>query len=112
MMSIHGSGKAKILFTALLEMLPLLGECSFSALWDKAILCCKNDLNASEREAVRSLGLVLGRYDTRTQIRQLQSCVRLLNQNMAADEQRFPAERKLLLGLGASAGVMMAVLLW
>jgi stage III sporulation protein AB len=112
MLSIHGSGKAKILFTALLEMLPLLGECSFSVLWDKAILCCKNDLNASEREAVRSLGLVLGRYDTLTQIRQLQSCARLLNQNMAADEQRFPADRKLLLGLGASAGVMMAVLLW
>ncbi len=110
-LSIHGTGKAKLLFTALLELLPLLGECSFSALWDRAVLCCKNDLNASEREALRSLGLVLGRYDTQTQIRQLRACAALLNHSMVAGEQRFPAERKLLLGLSASAGMMIATLL-
>jgi stage III sporulation protein AB len=110
-LSTHGTGKAKRLFTALLELLPFLGECSFSSLWDKAVLCCWNDLNASERDAMRSLGLVLGRYDTQTQLRQLQACTALLKKSLFEEEQRFPAERKLWLGLSASAGAMIAVLL-
>lgn len=110
-LSRHGTGKAKSLFSSLHDLLPLLGEFPFSALWNKALLCCCNDLNASENDAMISLGLVLGRYDTHTQLRRLRACGALLNQSITAEEQRFPAERKLLLGLSASAGAILAVLL-
>jgi len=111
LLSIHGTGKAGEIFSLLLEQLPLLGECSFSYIWDKALYCCRDELNPSERETLKSLGFYLGRYDTETQIRQLRACLTVLQTNLAEEEKSFPTERKLLLGLSASAGAMIAILL-
>ena len=87
-----------------------LGECSFSKLWEDALLVIP-ELHPDEIRELEKLGLVLGRYDSQTQEGAIQECAQLLK----AEEQRLrcelPQYRRLALGLGLSAAGLIGILL-
>ena len=110
-LSVHAAGEAQRLFSTLLGMLPLLGEQSFSSLWDKASAGCSGALRERDRDSLHSLGAVLGRYDVEIQLRQLRTCKSIFQKSREEAEYNYPMERRLWLGLCSSAGALFAILL-
>ena len=104
-------GKGRELFRVLSRRLCCLGEESFAQLWSGAVRLSCGELSSREREELETLGASLGRYDLDTQLRELRACCAFLSARREEAEQALPAERRLWLGLSASAGAFLAILL-
>lgn len=104
-----GPAETRDFFALLARRLGELGERTFSELW----AACADTLALPPREAdaLRDLGASLGRYGAEAQDAALGRCIACMTG--AADEAAQEAARggKLSVGLGLTAGLMLAVLL-
>lgn len=98
-------------FARLLTLLPQLGERTLSELWSETLEALPMDLGDRDREVLRELGGVLGRYDGEGQREALSLAQGRLNQCLVV-----AAEERARLGrvygvLGLSAGALLVILL-
>ena len=104
------AGTAQKLFSALDELLPVLGEEAFSTLWRSAVKKSCTMLEPVERAELAELGDVLGRYELQTQTERLRCCIMALRAHREEAQQNYPGQRRLCLGLSAAAGLLLAIL--
>jgi len=89
----------------------VLGEKSFSAIWEESLAVCNAALAENEFDSIRSLGNVLGKYTLETQSRALDECISLLRQSEKNASFDFPQMKRLSLGVSVSAGLLLGILL-
>ena len=82
----------------------------FPRLWARAAETL--DLAPTDREALASLGAVLGRYDAATQTAELTLVRRRLDRSASALEAELAGRANTFAALGASAGAILAVILF
>jgi stage III sporulation protein AB len=104
-------GDAERMFRACLEGLHFLQDENFSHLWKNAAEEYCAALEQRELTVLVRLGTSLGRYDLDTQLRDIRNTEHLLRNNLEEAEHAYPAQRKLWLGLGASAAALLGVIL-
>jgi stage III sporulation protein AB len=104
-------GCAAALFKALSERLEDLGEKDFSVLWCEAGEESCALLSEEDRGLLKELGMVLGRYDLDTQLMELQRCAHSLQDRLEREKRLLPGRRRLILGLSASFGALLVILL-
>ena len=89
----------------------VLGEKSFSAIWEESLVACNTDLAENELDSLCSLGNVLGKYTLETQNRALDECISLLRQSERNASFDFPQIKRLSIGVSVSAGLLLGILL-
>lgn len=105
------NGDAKRMICTCLDKLSGLQDENFSVIWKNAAEECCSSLGERELSAFVRLGTSLGRYDLETQLRDIRNTQHLLRKSLEEAERSFPAQRKLWLGLGASAAALLGVIL-
>ena len=94
------------------ELMPELGKESLSELWSRAVdETADLPLNRGERDELRLLGSVLGRFDAGEQERVLLLAADKFAGLASRAGEKAAQERKLCAGVGASAGLMLAIML-
>ena len=104
-------GSAAVFFGELSEQMDRLGEDRLAELWAASVRSRCGMLAPPEREALTELGEVLGRYDPDMQALAIDRCWREMHERLQQAEKAFPDQRRLLLGLGLSAGLLLGILL-
>lgn len=99
------------LFRRLEELLPGLGEQSFSALWDRAVVESGLPFSAEEQTCLLQLGESLGRFDAQAQAVAISRCMDMLEQHLSDARMKAAGDGRLYQGLGLSGGLMLAILL-
>lgn len=105
----HG---CRAFFAGLEKRMGLLGEMSFSQLWEReADTLTEPQLSGEERSAVRALGMSLGRYDVREQQAAIDMSIARLS--LLAEEARKQSgiQGRLWTGLGVTGGLMLAIIM-
>ena len=106
-LSAQSEGAGKELCRRMENGLTFLGEKTFSQIWTEALVY----LPERERDILKPLGQVLGRYGTEEQLRSADACLRAMEQ--ARDEAAVAAREKsrLYIGLSAAGSAALSVLL-
>lgn len=104
-----GPAETRDFFTLLVHRMGELGERPFSEIWDDCVAALA--LRPRENAALRDLGANLGRYGAEAQDAALGRCMALLGSAAAEAEAEAARGGKLSVGLGLTAGLMLAVLL-
>ncbi len=102
-------GSAKELFTHLSKSFDRLGETEFSLLWDENINSVLKMLDSEEIRQVSALGKVLGRCEMEQQLECLNGLVSFLRTNLDTARKLYPQERKLGLGVGTAAALLLVL---
>lgn len=105
------AGSGGRLAKGLVESLDKLGDVPFAQLWQQSCrenLCC---LPAELLENAGGLGLVLGRYETGEQLRAIDRLIIALENEQRSAASRLSTDRRLSLGLSATLGLMLVILL-
>lgn len=84
-----------------------LGRVRFSELWSRGL----ETLPRREREILRPLGSVLGRYGTEQMLPAVESCRREMEQAKDAARARAEEKGRVYIGLCTAGGLMLAVML-
>ncbi len=102
---------AREVFLDLQKGLERLGEASFEELWRGALSSHAGALNGEEKDVLKGLGAVLGRYGWEDQCRSLEAARRALNEraNLAREELR--QKGKAYAALGVTLGAFLTILL-
>lgn len=111
LLSGRAQGAAAEFFAALCDGMDRLGEENFSTLWDKAAREKLPELMPEEREELKRLGAVLGRYELERQLEALRACAAVFDGALCRARRDYPDRRRLTLGLSACAGVLLIILL-
>lgn len=104
-------GQAGAFFAAVAASLDRLDRLTFSQLWREAGEACLGALEPEEREELDRLGQILGRYALPEQTAAIRACRAALRGRLEAAERAYPEQRRLSLGLGASAGLLLIIVL-
>ncbi|MBR5094653.1 MAG: stage III sporulation protein AB [Oscillospiraceae bacterium] len=107
----RSSGAARLLFESLGTEMERLGEERFTDIWSSCVYACTEPLEAGEREALLCLGEILGRMELEDQTAELLARRDGLRESLARAEERYPEDRRLCLGLGAAAALMLTIVL-
>lgn len=110
LLSERGSAPVRAFFRCLCAGLERLDESSFAALWEGA-LPALGPLGGEALEALRPLGMTLGRFDAGEQEAALNRALSELSGCAAQARQALPAAGKLYIGLGLGFAAMLAVAL-
>lgn len=105
----RSEGAAKELFVNLGKSFDRLGETEFSKLWDENVKTVLKMLSSEEIRQVSALGKVLGRCEVEHQLESLDGVVLFLRTNLEAARNAYPQERKLGIGVGAAAALLLAL---
>lgn len=104
-------GMAGDFFKAVNNSLPLLNDSDFSKLWSAAADAYLNGISRREREQVKKLGAVLGRYELIEQLTAAEGCLEELKTAERLLRNAYPENRKLLLGISAAGSGFLIILL-
>ncbi len=104
-------GKAHVFLTLLSLNFEMLGAKAFEDIWCESLNMCCSELNENEKQILSTLGKVLGKYDISFQCVALENAVNLLQRSLSDEKNRMPQLKHLTLGISASAGAMLAILL-
>ena len=104
-------GPAAAFYRAVSDKLPRLGEEAFSRLWRQSALDRLGCLRFDELDCLIRLGGSLGRYTLEQQLSALRSCQNVLAARLETGQRQYPEERRLSLGLSASAALLLVILL-
>ena len=86
-----------------------LGETEFSKLWDENAKICLPMLNDEELRQLSSLGKVLGRCEVERQLESLTAVISYLRTSLENARNAYPQDRKLGLGVGTAAALLLAL---
>lgn len=106
-LAVLAPGAGGALFSRLSEFLGDLPEESFDALWARAL----GDMKGPERDALLSMGRVLGRYGAGEQMSAAETCEARLRALEKEAKEAYRRSGRLSVGLGLSAGAMVSVML-
>lgn len=104
-------GDARRFFALLCSKLNKLGERELCELWCE---CAETELCALNADALRdfiALGQILGRGELDLQLAAIARCEASSRQTLAEGRTRFAGQRRLTLGVSASAGLMLVIML-
>ena len=94
------------------KSLQFLGERSFAELWLRAAERSEElGLKSDELGELTALGASLGRYDASEQAAAIDLCVSRLNASLELAREEARTGGKLIMGLGAAGGLVLAVIL-
>ncbi len=102
---------ANLFFTRLLALLPKLGEQTLSELWRIALESVPMDLSDRDREVLRELGGILGRYDGDGQKEALGLARGQLNQCLSSAAEERTRLGRIYGVLGLASGAVLVILL-
>lgn len=111
MLSKRAEGDARRFFTALCEKLTFLGKSELCELWAE---CARRELyylGADELNDFIALGRVLGRGELSSQLDAIANCEGVLNCALIVARAEHADKRRLTLGVSASAGLMLIIML-
>lgn len=104
-------GAAAMFVECLSRSMENLGAESFYALWQKSLYASDSGLDKDALHVLDSLGSVLGRYDLKTQLDAIGSCIRILRQRQEKLQQSLPQSRRLVFGVSLSAAMLLGIIL-
>lgn len=104
-------GAAAIFIECLSRSMENLGAESFQILWQNALYRSGGGLDKDVLRTLDSLGSILGRYDLKTQLDAIASCLRILRQRQEKLEQSLPQSRRLVFGVSLSAAMLLGIIL-
>ncbi len=107
----RSSGAAGAFAGELCSRLGQLGEKEFSALWSESLEAALPALDKGDREALRSLGRCLGRYELPRQLAELDGCIGALESRESACSAGLPEKKRMGLGLACSLGALLLIVL-
>ncbi len=110
-LSENSVGKAASFLKVLTLNLEMLGERVFYDIWCESLNVCVSELDKSEAEAVKALGNILGRFDVETQAVAIDEVTAILKKSISEEKSQLPQLKRLSLGVSASAGAILAILL-
>jgi len=110
-LSENTEGKAGSFLKILALNLEMLGERAFYDIWCESLNVCVSELNKNELEAIKSLGNILGRYDVKTQTKAIDEVIEVLKRSALCEKDQLPQLKRLSMGISASAGAILAILL-
>ena len=109
---VHMSGRAvRPFYASLTRKLSQLGEISFAELWGQALAEELPGLDGVMRDPLLQLGNSLGRYELQQQLRALQACRSSLCAQLEEAKKAYPNQAKLGMGLSASVGILVWIIL-
>ncbi len=111
MLSRRTEGDVRRFFTALCEKLTFLGKSEFCELWAECARRELSALGADELNDFIALGQVLGRGELSTQLDAIANCEGALNRALCAARAEHADKRRLTLGVSASAGLILVIML-
>lgn len=100
------------LFLQLDENMDSLSDLSFGELWQSALQDKSLNLSDYQRDELCRLGLYLGRYPAAEQCSAIEACILHLESEHEAAIGKAREGRKLYTGLGLTAGLMFATVLF
>ena len=104
-------GEIELFFQSVVSAIPDLAERSFAEIWESAAQRSLSSLRPEERALVAGLGGSIGRFELDRQLEAVELCRREIHSALEEAGKNYPGERKLCLGLSASAAAMLAILL-
>ena len=104
-------GAAAVFVESLSLSMENLGSESFYTLWQKSLSASDGGLDKEALQTLDSLGSILGRYDLKTQLDAITSCLRILRQRQEKLQQSLPQSRRLVLGVTLSAAMLLGIIL-
>lgn len=107
----RSEGAVQIFFNNLSKSFNRLGETEFSSLWDENARENLKILNDEELRQVSSLGKVLGRCEVERQLEALTSVISYMRTSLENARKTYPQEKKLGLGVGTAAALLLALVL-
>ena len=103
-------GQAGAFLDVLCTSMKDLGGKSFSELWQAAV-CEQSALSEDEKRELILLGMILGRYDTHTQMCAISHCVQTLRGEWRHLKGSMPQYRRLAFGLSLAAAGLLGILM-
>lgn len=105
------TGKA-LAFSKLLALnMGLLGERNFSQIWEESFNACGPNLDDKEYEAVKALGIFLGRYDAGFQCAAISKTLTGLQCQLKKERAELPQFNRMSMGVSLSMGALLMILL-
>lgn len=107
----RAQGAAKDFFETLSDSMRRLGQVDFTSLWKEAAKIHLCVLDTDELEEFIRLGDMLGRYALAEQLNALKLCCAGLRKGLETAQSDYPGQRRLGLGLGTAAGLLLIIVL-
>ncbi len=104
-------GSAKRFLMTMERELEKLGERDFDEIWAEAAETSYTQIEEREREEVKKLGGVLGRYSVEIQLEQLQSCADKLTERWRLDAEKAPEKGRVGTGMICALGALLLIAL-
>lgn len=111
LLSKRARGQAGDFFAALYPKLGRLGETELAELWTETAEDCLKILPRPELSDFSDLGGIIGAYGLEEQLSALRACEAGLRAAAREAAAAYPDQRRLGLGMGASLGAMLALVL-
>jgi stage III sporulation protein AB len=103
-------GESGVFVDAMNNAMPELGKRSFQELWQCA-LSQTSSLAGAEKQELRMLGSLLGRYDLDSQLKALSDCREVLHKSMEKMENDQMRKPYMTVGLSLTASLLLGILL-
>lgn len=107
----ESTDRAGRFFAELYAKLDMLGEKSFSQLWEESVSETLPELGTENRAVFLRLGQTLGRYELGEQLAAIEECRTALDRSASRLAQSMPERRRLAFGLWSAAGALLCILL-
>ena len=88
-----------------------LGAETFHTLWQKSLYESGGGVDKDALQTLDSLGNILGRYDLKTQLDAIASCLHILRQRQEKLQQSLPQSKRLVFGVTLSAAMLLGIIL-
>lgn len=111
LMAERAPGDAGRFFTLLAGRMEMLGERSFSSLWQEVARETLKHLDGDSLAVFLNLGDTLGRYEVGEQLAALEGCRTALDRAAEELSAALPDRRRISFGLWSAAGALLAILL-
>ncbi len=105
------SGDAGKFICRLSDSFSMLGEKTFCDIWSAEAGSCLESLPDRSLSAVKALGASLGRYDAAMQCAALDRCINNISAEQRALRETLSENKRMYVGIGASAGLIIAIVL-
>ena len=105
------SGRAQTFIKLLSTSLDKLGKIPLEDIWYSCLHESTASLNEAELNALASISSVLGKYDVEHQAKLMGEVKNILDSALKKESAELPQYKKSALGITASAGAMLAILL-
>lgn len=95
----------------LTKEMDMLGQIPFQDIWDKALVQCFAILGQYEKNIIKELGGIIGKYELEQQLEALDCAVSRLSDEEKCCYEQLKPRQKLSFGLSGAMGLMLIIVL-